>query len=227
MQFKSKLKSYLLQHTFYSVDNIRHLNYHLRYLCLSVLINWIWLAWWYEGTLLLYWTILYLRRLFASFPPLRPRFAPRSGHAGFLVDKVALGLVCSKHFGFPCQFSFQQMLHNHLSSGAGTTSQIGDKVPNGLSLTPSHKKIVQRIYLTFRYVCVCMYVSMVTVWTKRLIELKLNELNWIIWWKFTGHRSSHHIRVINTNNYPKYGCDIRWKNRARACDTKNGFKPVR
>jgi hypothetical protein len=50
---------------------------------------------------------------------------------------VALGQVFSEYFGFPCQFSFHQLLHNHphLSSGAGT---IGQKWPQykGLSLTP-------------------------------------------------------------------------------------------
>jgi hypothetical protein len=33
-------------------------------------------------------------------------FEPRSGHVGFVVDKVALGQVFSDYFGFPCQFSF-------------------------------------------------------------------------------------------------------------------------
>jgi hypothetical protein len=30
---------------------------------------------------------------------------------GFVVDKVTLGHVFSEYFGFPCQFSFQQILH--------------------------------------------------------------------------------------------------------------------
>jgi hypothetical protein len=38
---------------------------------------------------------------------------PRSGHVGFVVDKVALGQVFSEYFGFPCQFSFHQLPHNH------------------------------------------------------------------------------------------------------------------
>jgi hypothetical protein len=29
---------------------------------------------------------------------------------GFVVDKVALGLVFSEYFGFPCQSSFHQLL---------------------------------------------------------------------------------------------------------------------
>jgi hypothetical protein len=39
-----------------------------------------------------------LRRLVARFPPRRPGFEPRSGHMGFLVDKVALGPVFSEYF---------------------------------------------------------------------------------------------------------------------------------
>jgi hypothetical protein len=56
---------------------------------------------------------------------------------GFVVDKVALGQVFSEYFGFPCQSSFHQLLHNHphLSPGAGI---IGQKRPQykGLSPTP-------------------------------------------------------------------------------------------
>jgi hypothetical protein len=31
------------------------------------------------------------KSLVAGFPPLRPEFEPKSGHVGFVVDKVALG----------------------------------------------------------------------------------------------------------------------------------------
>jgi hypothetical protein len=31
----------------------------------------------------------------------------------FVVEKVALGQVFSEYFGFPCHFSFHQLLHNH------------------------------------------------------------------------------------------------------------------
>jgi hypothetical protein len=44
-----------------------------------------------------------LRRLVAGFSPRRPWFEPRSGHVRFVVNKVALGKVFSKYFGFPCQ----------------------------------------------------------------------------------------------------------------------------
>jgi hypothetical protein len=60
-----------------------------------------------------------------------------SGHTGFGVDNVALGQLFSEYFGFPCQFSFHRLLHNHhLSSGAGTIGQLVADVPSGLSLTP-------------------------------------------------------------------------------------------
>jgi hypothetical protein len=36
---------------------------------------------------------------------------------GFVVDKVALGQVFSKYFGFHCQSSFHQILHHHNHPG--------------------------------------------------------------------------------------------------------------
>jgi hypothetical protein len=56
-----------------------------------------------------------------------------------MVDKVALGKVYSEYFGFPYQFSFPQMLHTHLSSGAGTMGQLEVDVPSGLSVTLPHE----------------------------------------------------------------------------------------
>jgi hypothetical protein len=71
------------------------------------------------------------------FQPRRPGFEPSSGHVGFVVDKVALGQVFSDYFSSPCQLSFHRLLHiHHLSSGAGTISQLLAEVPRGLSLTP-------------------------------------------------------------------------------------------
>jgi hypothetical protein len=63
--------------------------------------------------------------LVAGFPPRGLGVKPGSSHVGFVVDNVALGHVFSEYFGFPCQSSFHQFLHNHhhLSSGAGTTGQ--------------------------------------------------------------------------------------------------------
>jgi hypothetical protein len=65
-------------------------------------------------------------------------FESVSAHVGFVVDKVALGQVFSQYFGFPCQSSFRQLLHNHphLSSGACT---IGQKWPQYLvDFVPPH-----------------------------------------------------------------------------------------
>jgi hypothetical protein len=43
-------------------------------------------------------------------------------HVDFVVNIVAMGRFLAKYFVFPCQFSFHQFLHTHLSlpSGAGT-----------------------------------------------------------------------------------------------------------
>jgi hypothetical protein len=85
-------------------------------------------------------------RLIPGFPPRRPGFEPRSGHVGFVVDKVALGQVFSEYFDFPCQFSFHRLLRiHHLSSGAGTIGQLVADVASGLSPvapqeTPTSKK---------------------------------------------------------------------------------------
>jgi hypothetical protein len=42
-------------------------------------------------------------------PTVAARVRALSGHVGFVVDKVALGQVFSKYFGFPCQSSFHQI----------------------------------------------------------------------------------------------------------------------
>jgi hypothetical protein len=61
---------------------------------------------------------------------------------GFVVYKVALRQVSSEYFSFPCEFSFYQMLHTHLSSGACTIGQLVADVPSGLSLTPKKNCMV-------------------------------------------------------------------------------------
>jgi hypothetical protein len=55
----------------------------------------------------------------------RAEFEPRSGHVGFVVDRVALGQVFSEFFGFSCQFLCHQLLHNRicLLFGAGKIGQ--------------------------------------------------------------------------------------------------------
>jgi hypothetical protein len=44
----------------------------------------------------------YLKWLVTGFPMQQPRFDPRSGNVGFVVDKVAWGGYFSEYFGFPC-----------------------------------------------------------------------------------------------------------------------------
>jgi hypothetical protein len=70
-----------------------------------------------------------------SFPPQLPGFKTKSGHVGFVVDKVALGQVFSKYTGFSCQ-SLHQVFHTHQHfSTAGTIGQTVADVPSGLSHT--------------------------------------------------------------------------------------------
>jgi hypothetical protein len=59
------------------------------------------------------WATPWLRRLVAGFLPRRPGFKPGYSHVGFVVDKVALRQIFSEYFGFPCQSSIHQFLHNH------------------------------------------------------------------------------------------------------------------
>jgi hypothetical protein len=64
---------------------------------------------------------------------------------GYVVEKVALGQVSSEYFSFPCRlFSFQQMLHNHLSSGADTIGHLMADISGGLSLTLPHKNFKRK-----------------------------------------------------------------------------------
>jgi hypothetical protein len=42
---------------------------------------------------------------------------PGSSHVGFVVNKVTLEQVFSEYFGFPCQSSYHQFLHNHHHPG--------------------------------------------------------------------------------------------------------------
>jgi hypothetical protein len=44
-------------------------------------------------------------------------FDPKPIYVRFVVDKVALGQISSEYFGFPCPFSFHQMLHTHYHPG--------------------------------------------------------------------------------------------------------------
>jgi hypothetical protein len=73
---------------------------------------------------------------------------------GFMVDKMALGQIFSKYFGFPCQSSFHQMFHIHLSPGIGAVGQLVADLPIGLSLTAHNeikKKWPQRLRIFGRW----------------------------------------------------------------------------
>jgi hypothetical protein len=63
----------------------------------------------------------------------RVRYQVRT--CGICVGQRALWEVFSEYVRFPYQFSFHQLLHTHLASGAGTIGQIVFDVPSGLSLT--------------------------------------------------------------------------------------------
>jgi hypothetical protein len=54
-----------------------------------------------------------------------PTAAARVRSCGIYGGQNKTGAVLSEYFGFPCQSSFHQLLHNHhhLSSGAGTIGQ--------------------------------------------------------------------------------------------------------
>jgi hypothetical protein len=56
-------------------------------------------------------------------------------------QKVTLGQVFSEYFGFPCQFAFHRLLHNHhhIWSGADAIGQKVATVPSGLGLSPRKK----------------------------------------------------------------------------------------
>jgi hypothetical protein len=51
---------------------------------------------------------------------------------GFVVDKVALEQVFSEYFGFPCQSSFHQFLHNHhrYHPGLPSATFVHHKIPH-------------------------------------------------------------------------------------------------
>jgi hypothetical protein len=50
-------------------------------------------------------------------PTVAARVRAQSGHVEFVLDKVALGQIFSKYFGFSCQSSFHQILHPHNHPG--------------------------------------------------------------------------------------------------------------
>jgi hypothetical protein len=89
-----------------------------------------------------------LRRLVAGFPTRRLGFNPSLGPVEFVVDRVAQRQVFSEYLDFPCQFSFYQMLHTHLSSAAGKIGRLVVDIPSGLKPTPPRRKILSN-FTTF------------------------------------------------------------------------------
>jgi hypothetical protein len=73
----------------------------------------------------------------AGFPLWRLRFEPRSGHAGFVVEKWRWSRFCPSTSVSPTN-------HHLLSSEAGRVSQIVATVPSGFSLTPLSKIIINK-----------------------------------------------------------------------------------
>jgi hypothetical protein len=111
-----------------------------------------------------------------------PGFDPRSSHLGFVVDKMALWKSSSEYFRFSCQVSFHQMLHIHLSSGAGTISQLVTDVPIGLGLTLLHEKKMclglstSLLPSAFRATILCKFPGMRVTWPAYFIMLDLINL---------------------------------------------------
>jgi hypothetical protein len=75
-------------------------------------------------------------------PTAEARVRTRVWSCGIWVDKMGLGQVFSQYFGFPCQFSSHQLLHNHhhhhhhhLIIRGCYNKPIVAAVPSGLSLT--------------------------------------------------------------------------------------------
>jgi hypothetical protein len=66
---------------------------------------------------------------------------------GFVVDKVALGSVFSEYLGFPCQYSFHQILHSHNHPGRYNRPDVAD-VPSGPSMdsTPHYVNLKKLIF---------------------------------------------------------------------------------
>jgi hypothetical protein len=70
---------------------------------------------------------------------------------GICSGQSGTGAGFSEFFGFPCQFSFQWLLHthHHSSYGAGTVGQTVVHIPSGMGLTPHQETKVNRYNKTF------------------------------------------------------------------------------
>jgi hypothetical protein len=90
----------------------------------------------------------YLRRLVSDFPPQLPGFDLRSGHVGFVIDKVALGQVFFEYLGFSCRLIPPTVPLIVMPSGVGTVGQTVADIRSGPSPTSSpNKKVKVKFFL--------------------------------------------------------------------------------
>jgi hypothetical protein len=72
----------------------------------------------------------------------RVGFDTKSGHVGFVEDKLALGQGFSECFGFSCKLTFYRLLHNHHHHHHHpglVTDQIVADMTSGLGSPHTHK----------------------------------------------------------------------------------------
>jgi hypothetical protein len=93
----------------------------------------------------------------AGFPQWLPRFDPRLGDLGYVVDKVVLEQVPFEYFGFPGQLSCHRLPHiNRSLLAAGTTDQMMAELPGECGLTEPSEIIkrtfsdVIKLYFSFK-----------------------------------------------------------------------------
>jgi hypothetical protein len=89
--------------------------------------------------------VLWLGRLVAGFPPLRPGFKARSGYVGFVVDKAALGQVFSEYFGMlgissVPPIALQSLSSSRIIRGWDNRPLVASKILDSVELHPKKKK---------------------------------------------------------------------------------------
>jgi hypothetical protein len=92
---------------------------------------------------------------------------------------VALGQVFSDYFGFPCQYSFHQFLHNHhhLSSGTGTIGQNWPQYPKSHRTNLIFKIALSRDSLILTVTLV--FVPVVGCYDPCMVELLSQEIKYL------------------------------------------------
>jgi hypothetical protein len=74
-----------------------------------------------------------------QFPTAAARVRSQDKSCGICGGQSDTGHDSFENFGFLCQFLSHQMLHTHLSSGAGTVGQLVSDISSGPCLTPSYE----------------------------------------------------------------------------------------